>query len=74
MPREVLALLLQRAADLRGQQTWRTIRQTLDPLQVGRYRLPGKTILQRTQVTTSMAEILQTLGLPVPKKMLEVSE
>jgi transposase len=70
----VLALLLQRAAEIRCQQTWRTIHQTLDQLKVVRYRLHGKTILQSTQVTTPMTELLQTLGIPLPKKILEVSE
>jgi transposase len=70
----VLALLLQRAAEIRCQQTWRTIRHTLDQLKVVRYRLHGKTILQSTRVTTPMTEILQTLGIPLPKKILEVSE
>jgi hypothetical protein len=31
-------------------------------------------ILQSTRVTTPMTEILQTLGIPLPKKILEVSE
>jgi transposase len=69
-----LALLLQRAAEIRCQQPWRTIRHTLDQLKVVRYRLHGKTILQSTRVTAPMAEILQTLGIPAPKKILEVSE
>jgi hypothetical protein len=34
----------------------------------------GKTIVQSTQVTSSMAEILQRLGMPLPKKILEVFE
>jgi hypothetical protein len=70
----VLALLLERAAEIRCQQTWRTIRQTLDQLKVVRYRLQGKTIVQSTQVTSPMAEILQSLGIPLPKKILEVFE
>jgi transposase len=70
----VLALLLQRAAEIRCQQTWRTIHHTLDQLKVVRYRLHGKTILQSTRVTTPITEILQTLGIPLPKKILEVSE
>jgi hypothetical protein len=55
----VLALRLERAAEIRCQHTWRTIRQTLDQLKVVRYRLQGKTIVQSTQVTSPMAEILQ---------------
>lgn len=70
----VLALLLERAAEIRCQQPWRTIRHTLDQLQVVRYRMQGKTIVQSTQVTTTMAEILRSLGIPLPKKILEVSD
>src|SRR5262245_958305 len=70
----VLALLLQRAAEIRCQQTWRTIRQTLDQLTVVRYQMHGKTIVPSTQVTAPMAEILQRLEIPLPKKILEVYE
>jgi transposase len=70
----VLALLLERAAELRCQQTWRTIRHTLDQLKVVRYRMQGKTILQSTQVTSPLAKILRSLRIPLPKKILEVSD
>jgi transposase len=70
----VLALLLERAAEIRCQQTWRTIRQTVDQLKVVRYRMQGKTILQSTQVTSAMAKLLRSLGIPQPKTILEVSE
>jgi transposase len=69
----VLALLLERAAELRCQQTWRTIHHTLDHLKVVRYRMQGKTILQSTQVTTPLAKILRSLGIALPKKILAVS-
>jgi transposase len=69
-----LALLLERAAEIRCQHTWRTIRQTLDQLKVVRYRLQGQTIVQSPQVTSPLAEILQSLGIPLPKKILEVFE
>jgi transposase len=70
----VLALLLERAAELRCQQTWRTIRHTLDQLKVVRYRMHGKTIVQSTQVTAPIADILRSLGVPLPKRILEVSD
>jgi len=70
----VLALLLERAAEIRCQQTWRTIRHTLDQLQVVRYRMHGKTMVQSTQVTAPITAILRSLGVPLPKRMLEVSE
>jgi len=70
----VLALLLERAAEIRCQQTWRTIRHTLDQLKVVRYRMHGKTIVQSTQVTSPLANILRSLRIPLPKKILEVSD
>jgi transposase len=70
----VLALLLERAAEIRCRQTWRTIRQTLDQLKVVRYRMQGKTIVQSTQVSAAMAKIFRSLAIPQPKKILEVSE
>jgi transposase len=68
------ALLLERAAELRGHQTWRTIRHTLDQVKVVRYRMHGKTILHSTQVTSPRAAILRRRGIPLPQKMLEVSD
>ena len=70
----VLALLLERAAEIRCQQTWRTIRHTLDQLKVVRYRMHGKTILQSTQMTATITETLRSLGIPLPKRILDVSE
>ena len=70
----VLALLLQRVAEIRCQQTWRTIRHGLDQLKVVRYRMQGKTILQSTQVTSPLAKILRSLGISLPNKILAVSE
>jgi hypothetical protein len=70
----VLALLLERAAESRGQQTWRTIRHPLAPLKVVRYRLHGKTIVQSPQVTAPMAALLRSLGVPLPQRILEVSD
>lgn len=70
----VLALLLERAAEIRGQQTWRTIRHTLDQLQVVRYRMHGKTIVQSTRVTAPLADILRRLGVALPQRILEVAD
>src|SRR6266511_3093527 len=65
-----LAWLLEWAAEIRGQQTWRTIRQTLDQWQVVRYRMPGKTMVQSTQVTSPLAEMLRRLRMPTPQQCL----
>jgi hypothetical protein len=34
----------------------------------------GKTILQSTQMTATISEILRSLGIPLPKRILEVSD
>jgi hypothetical protein len=68
----VLAWLLERAAEIHCQQTWRTIRQTLDLWQVVRYRMQGKTIVQSTQMTSTLAEILRSLRMPTPQQCLSV--
>src|SRR5215510_7475683 len=70
----VLALLLERAAESRCQQTWRTIRHTLEQLKVVCYRMHGKTIVQSTRVTAPLAALLRNLGLPLPPRILEVSD
>jgi len=41
---------------------------------VVRYRMHGKTIVQSTQVTAPIADILRSLGVPLPKRILEVSD
>jgi hypothetical protein len=41
---------------------------------VVRYRLHGKTMVQSTQVTAPIAAILRRLGVPLPKRMLAVSD
>jgi hypothetical protein len=70
----VWALRLERAAEIRCQQPWRTMRQTLDPLQGVRYRMHRKTMGPSTQGTSTMAQILPSLGMPLPTRMLEVSD
>jgi hypothetical protein len=72
--RWVLALLLERAAEIRCQPAWRTIRQTLDPWKVVRYRRHGTTMVHRTPVTSTLAKILRRLGIPRPKRILAVSD
>src|SRR6266704_1218410 len=72
--RGVLALLLERAAEIRCQRTWQTIRHALDQWQVVRYRMHGKAIVQSTWVMSTLAEILRSLRLATAEKILEVSD
>jgi hypothetical protein len=68
----VLALLLQRAAEIRAGDTWRNLAAELEQVQAVRYRVAGRTIVQATRPTPRAAEILATLGVAKPKNILAI--
>jgi len=69
----VLALLIERVAEIRCKDTWRNIRQTLDQLKVVSYRSGQKTIVQRTKLSPGTAAIFKSLKIPAPKRVFSVS-
>lgn len=68
----VLALLLERAAEIRVGESWRTIRLTLDEVKAVRYRVQGTTIVQSTRLTAQAAAVLKKLAISPPKRILAV--
>jgi hypothetical protein len=68
----VLALLLQRAAEIRTGETWRHIRLALEELKAIRYHVQGTTIVQTTRPTAQAMAYLKKLGVPPPKRLLSV--
>jgi hypothetical protein len=68
----VLALLLQRAAEIRTGHTWRNIRLVLDAIQAVRYRVRGTTIVQSTHLTAQARTLLQKLHVAPPPRRLAV--
>ena len=68
----VLALLLQRAAEIRTGDTWRNLRLALVEVKAVRYRVRGTTIVQSTIPTAQAAAILKKLGISPPKRILAV--
>ena len=68
----VLALLIERVAEIRCKDTWRNIRQSLDQLKVVSYRSGKKTIVQRTKLSPETAAILKSLKIPAPKRIFSV--
>ena len=68
----VLALLLQRATELRTGDTWRNSRSVLDELKAVRYRVHETTIVQSTRLTPPAAALLKKLQVPPPKRLLAV--
>src|SRR5271157_3062673 len=70
----VLALQMQRAAEIRCSLPWSRIVHELAALKAVRYRTGERTIVQRTKIADSLGDILKKLGVSIPKKILSVSE
>ena len=70
----VLALQMQRAAEIRCQLPWARIAHALGTLKAVRYRCEGRAIVQRTKVAAELAAMLKTLGISVPKQILAVED
>jgi len=70
----VLALQIQRAAEIRCQLPWTHIAHTLGALKAVRYRCEGRAIVQRTKISAALSATLKTLGISAPKQLLAVEE
>ena len=70
----VLALLIERAAELRTGETWRNLRLALDELKAVRYHVQGTTIVQSTRPTPQAASILKKLMMSPPSLVLAVEK
>jgi transposase len=68
----VLALLVQRVAELAVGQPWARIRGVLDRLQVTEYATETHRFFQRNEVTPAAAEILAKLDVAPPRLVLDV--
>ncbi|MGH7048970.1 MAG: IS1634 family transposase [Stellaceae bacterium] len=70
----VLALQMQRTAEIRCQLPWARIVHALGGLKAVRYRCEGRAIVHRTKIPSELAPMLKSLGISVPKKILAVEE
>ena len=70
----ILALQMQRAAEIRCSQPWARIAHELAALKAIRYRSQDRAIVQRTKIPESLGEILKNLGISTPKKIMSVAE
>jgi hypothetical protein len=70
----ILALQMQRAAEIRGAQPWARIAHELAALKAVRYRSQGRAIVPRTKIPESLGEILKTLCISTPKKIISAAE
>jgi hypothetical protein len=70
----VLALQMQRAAEIRCGLPWARIAHELGVLKAVRYQAGGRGIVQRAKIAGALAELLKKLGIPIPKRLLAVTE
>jgi hypothetical protein len=68
----VLALLLERAAELRAGDSWRNIRFALEELKAVQYRVGKTAIVQSTRLRAQTAQYLKKLGVKPPERLLAV--
>jgi hypothetical protein len=70
----VLALQMQRAAEIRCGLPWARIAHELGALKAVRYQAGERGIVQRTKIAGALAALLKKLGIPIPKQLLAVTE
>ncbi len=68
----VLALMIQRAAEIAAEAPWSRLADVLGRLQAVRYTAEGATIVQASRITPELAAILKKLDVPRPKPILAV--
>jgi len=70
----VLALQMQRAAEIACGIQWAQIAHVVSALQAVRYQAEGRGIVQRTKVSPEVSEIMRILGISTPKRLLSLGE
>ncbi len=70
----VLALLLERIAEIRGADTWRNLVAQLDAIKVIEYTRGAARVRQTTELRTGVAALLKSLGVPPPPRLHAVEE
>ena len=69
----VLALLLERVAEIRAGDTWRNLRAQLQTIKVVEYRRGGARIVQTTDLRPEVARLLGKLAVAPPPRVHEVT-
>jgi hypothetical protein len=68
----VLALLIERVAEIACQQPWSQIRRVLQTLQVTEFFSLKHRFFRRNELTPELSQMLKTLDIPTPKSILSV--
>ena len=69
----VMALLIERVAELACDQPWSVLRPILAGLQATEVHTPSHVFFKRNQSTKEMRELFKTLSIPFPKPILSIS-
>ena len=70
----VMALLIQRVAEIECKASWSQIRHYLEKLQTTEFFSINHRIFRRNEVATEVSEILKKLDIPIPKTVLSVEK
>jgi len=68
----VLALLIEKAAELECKQPWSHIQGALSTLQATEFQTPKNLFFQRNEPTSQLVSILKSLKIPMPKAVLDI--
>jgi transposase len=68
----VFALLIERVAELKCNESWPLIKRTLGTLQVTEFHTPNFRFFQRNEPSPELTEILKCLEIPMPKTVLQI--
>ena len=68
----VLALLIERAAEIRVGDTWRNLRVALEEVKAVRSRVHELTLVQSTRLTAPVLAYLKKLGVKPPPRVLSI--
>jgi len=68
----VFALLIERVVELKCNQSWSQIRRVLSSLQATEFRTPKNQFFQRNEPTPELVRTLKSLGIPMPKAVLDI--
>jgi transposase len=69
----VLALMIQRAAEIATETTWRQIHELLTPIKAVRYTAEGRSIVQTSKIRPEARGVLKKLNISTPKTILDVA-
>jgi len=70
----VLALLLERIAEIRCGDTWRNLVAVLDTIKVVEYVRAGVRVRQTSELRAEASDILKKIGAPPPPKLHEIAD